>query len=122
MAESIAEVEGPADIVKLTEHIRRAISGWHWDRENRFVLKFADKQRAQDMLAKYFGIYQQDRTNDTDSTKDLLKSTFWKYVISMHIGTGVSVAVAIMDAKNNPAEVEAWAGREGLLKSGEIVQ
>ena len=60
--------------------------------------------------------------DDTDFTKDLLKSTFWKYVISMHVGTGVSVAVAIMDAKNNPDEVQAWAGRQGLLKSGEIVR
>ena len=61
--------------------------------------------------------------DDTDSSRDLLKTIFWKYVISMHVGTGVSVAVAIMDAKNNPDEVEAWAGRQGLLKaSGEIAQ
>ena len=57
-----------------------------------------------------------------DSSSGLLRTVFWKYVISMHVGTGVSVAVAIMDAKNNPDEVAAWAGRQGLLKSGEIVQ
>ena len=40
----------------------------------------------------------------------------------MHVGTGVPVTVAIMDARNNPDEIEKWAGRQGLLKSGEIVQ
>jgi len=121
----IAEVaanppKGPGDLLELPEHVRRCIQGWKWDKHGNFVVEFVSKKAAIDMLGKFMGVFQKDRTNDADVPTDLLKAAFWKYVISMHIGVGVSVAEAIMDARNNPAEVEKWAKAQGLLKPGEI--
>ncbi len=109
------------DLLELPKHVRMCIQGWKYDTHGNFVVELVSKKAAIDMLGKYLGVFQKDRVNDADTPSDLLTTLFWKYVISMHIGTGVSVAEAIMDAKNHPAEVEAWAGRQGLLKSGEIV-
>ena len=111
----------PEDLLELPKHVRLCIQGWKYDKNNNLILEFVSKKAAIDMLAKYMGVYQKDRMNDADVPSDLLRAAFWKYVISMHVGTGVSVAEAIMDAKNNPDEVEAWASRQGLLKAGEIV-
>lgn len=111
----------PEDLLELPKHVRMCIQGWKFDKFNNMVIEFVSKKAAIDMLAKFMGVYQKDRMNDADVPSDLLKAAFWKYVISMHIGTGVSVAEAIMDAKNNPDEVEAWASKQGLLKAGEIV-
>lgn len=52
-AEVACKCNKPEDIPKLPEHVRRAISGWSWDKEGRFVLKFHDKQRALELLGKY---------------------------------------------------------------------
>lgn len=113
--------KSPADLLELPKHIRMCIQGWKYNARGDFIIELVSKKAALDMLAKFMGVYQKDRVNDADAPSDLLKTIFWKYVISCHIGTGVSVAEAIMDAKNNPDEVEAWAGRQGLLKAGEIV-
>ena len=111
----------PEDLLELPKHVRMCIQGWKWDKNDRFIVELVSKKAAIDMLAKYMGVYQKDRKNDADVPTDLLEATFWKYVMSMHFGTGVTVAEAIMDAKNNPEEVEEWAAKQGLLKAGEIV-
>jgi hypothetical protein len=122
IAEIAANPPGrPQDLVELPKHVRMCIQGWKWDSNGNFIVEFVSKKAAMDMLAKFMGVYQKDRTNAQDVPSDLLRAAFWKYVISMHIGTGVTVAEAIMDAKNNPDEVEKWAAAQGLLKAGEIV-
>lgn len=111
------------DLLELPEHVRRCIQGWKYDKHGNFIIEFVSKKAAIDMLGKFMGVFQRDRQNDKDVPSDLLKTVFWQYVTSMHIGTGVSVAVAIMDAKNNPDEVEKWGQAQGLLEaSAEIVQ
>lgn len=51
-----ADVKSPADIKGLPEHVRRAIVGWKWDRNGRFVMEFA-KQSAMDMLARHHSLF-----------------------------------------------------------------
>lgn len=53
-------VNGPEDIAKLPEHVRRAIAGWSWDRDGRFTLKIADKLTALDKMARHLGMFAQD--------------------------------------------------------------
>jgi len=52
-----AEIGAPADIARLPEHIRRAITGWKWDRDGRFVLELADKARALELLGKHLAMF-----------------------------------------------------------------
>ena len=57
-AEIVAErLECPEDIAQLPEHVRRAIVGWKYDRQGRFVVELAPKVAALDQLAKCFGLY-----------------------------------------------------------------
>lgn len=51
------EIRGPADIKKLPLHIRKAIVGWSWDRNNNFTLKFAPKQATLNLLGQHFKLF-----------------------------------------------------------------
>lgn len=51
------EIKGPRDIAKLPVHIRKAIVGWSWDRNNNFTLKFAPKQATLNMLGQHFKLW-----------------------------------------------------------------
>lgn len=109
------ELNGPEDIQRLPEHVRRVITGWRWDKHGHFVIEFADKARALDQLARYLGLYQQDRRNDSELRPNLLTTAFWRYVISLHISQGMSLAEAISYGRNNPGIVEKWGRAAGLL-------
>lgn len=54
------EIKGPRDIAKLPVHIRKAIVGWSWDRNNNFTLKFAPKQATLNMLGQHFKLWAGD--------------------------------------------------------------
>lgn len=54
------EVKGPRDIAKLPVHIRKAIVGWSWDRNNNFTLKFAPKQATLNLLGQHFKLFSGD--------------------------------------------------------------
>lgn len=51
------DIKGPRDIAKLPVHIRKAIVGWSWDRNNNFTLKFAPKQATLNMLGQHFKLW-----------------------------------------------------------------
>jgi hypothetical protein len=114
-------LNGPADIQKLPEDVRRAIVGWRWDRNGNFILKLADKLAALEKLMKHLGLYQADRIHDADKQTHLLATLLWKFVISLHVGRGVPLPEALRHAEQNPEEVQAWGEAKGLLKSaGEV--
>lgn len=54
------EIRGPRDIAKLPKHIRKAIVGWSWDRNNNFTLKFAPKQATLNLLGQHFKLFSSD--------------------------------------------------------------
>lgn len=51
------DVKNMADIAALPEHVRRAIVGWGWDRNQNFTVKLADKSKALDQLARHLSLY-----------------------------------------------------------------
>ena len=50
-------LRGPGDIRSLPENVRRAITGWSWDKAGNFVVKLADKSKALDQLARHLSLY-----------------------------------------------------------------
>lgn len=54
------EIKAPRDIAKLPVHIRKAIVGWSWDRNNNFTLKFAPKQATLNLLGQHFKLFNSD--------------------------------------------------------------
>ena len=52
-----ANIKNSTDIAKLPRYLRDAITGWKYDANNNLTLIFADKSKALDQLARYFGIY-----------------------------------------------------------------
>jgi phage terminase small subunit len=54
------EIKGPRDIAKLPKHIRKAIVGWSWDRNNNFTLKFAPKQATLNLLGQHFKLFNSE--------------------------------------------------------------
>lgn len=110
-------IRAPEDIARLPRHVRRAITGWRWDKHGNFVLKLADKGRALDQLARYLGLYQRDRKNEADPPVNLLATAFWRYVTSLHISRGLSVAEAVNHARKHPDIVQEWGRSAGLLPS-----
>ena len=116
------KLEGPEDIAKLPEHVRRVISGWKYDRKGRFIVEFGNKLTALDQLARVFGLYQKGWTNEQarDASR-LLSTAFWRFVISLHAARGISVGEAYKEAKSDPEAVEAWARSRGLLPSGDPI-
>lgn len=64
---------GPGDIKALPEGVRRAITGWSWDKAGRFVVKLADKSKALDQLARHLSLYNDKIAVDvTDALADRL--------------------------------------------------
>ena len=122
-AEFLAEgaPRSPEDILKWPEHIRRAVSGYKWDRMGNFVVEFVDKKAAQDMLARYWGLYQADRINDRDVETNLIASGVWRFVMSLHLYKGTSIAEGYMLARREPEKVDAWVRAHPALEPGEIV-
>lgn len=54
---AIYGLTGPVDIRDLPEDVRRAIVGWSWDKQGRFTIKLADKQKALDQLGKHLKLF-----------------------------------------------------------------
>lgn len=52
-----AKINGPEDIKKLPEHVRRAIVGWSWDKLGNFTLKLSPKTPSLDLLARHLGMF-----------------------------------------------------------------
>jgi len=77
-------------------------------------VKLHPKMDALEKLAKVQGLYQADRMNDADAQRDLLKTVMWRYVLAVHMDTGMSVREALKQAEKNPEEVQKW-GREVML-------
>lgn len=50
-------LRGPGDIRALPESVRRAITGWSWDKAGNFTVKLADKGKALDQLARHLSLY-----------------------------------------------------------------
>lgn len=50
-------MNGPKDIAKLPEDVRRAIVGWGWDRAGNFTLKLADKSASLVNLGRHLGMF-----------------------------------------------------------------
>lgn len=57
---ALADCKTVADIAKLPEHIRQAVSGWKWDKEGRFTLLIADKNPHLTAMEKHLGMYTED--------------------------------------------------------------
>jgi phage terminase small subunit len=115
-AEVVTEdIREPADIARLPEHVRRVIVGWKHDRFGNFILEFADKTKALEQLARYLGLFQQDRRNVHDVEPDLIQTAFWRFVVATHVQEEVTVAEAINRARANPEAVESWGRSVGLL-------
>lgn len=55
---ALVDVMGPADIAKLPEATRRAIIGWSWDKQGRFVLKLSPKTPSLDLLGRHLGMFR----------------------------------------------------------------
>jgi phage terminase small subunit len=53
----LIDVKSPADIAALPEDVRRAIVGWKWDKQGRFVIELA-KQGALEMLGRHHGLFK----------------------------------------------------------------
>lgn len=51
-----AKINGPEDIKKLPEQVRRAIVGWAWDKHGHFTLKLSPKTPSLDLLARHLGM------------------------------------------------------------------
>ena len=69
-----ASLTGPEAIKDLPEDVRRAIAGWKWDRNGKFILTLASKPAALDMLAKHLGMYAPIKLeHDLGSAADKLR-------------------------------------------------
>lgn len=110
------ELNGPEDLLALPEDLQRLVKGWKWDRHGNFVVQFEDRSRAREQLMKHFGLYQADRRNDQDDGAMLLATALWQFVISLHVSKGVPIAAALRHAEANPALVDEWGRRNGVLK------
>ena len=107
------------DIAKLPEHVRKMISGYKYDRFGNFILIFVDKKASQDMFARYFGLYQEDRRNEGDTAADLLNNVFWRFIMNLHLQQGMSIQEAHVLARREPETVKAWGQKHNLLPAGE---
>lgn len=65
LAQLLKVVKEPADIAKLPEDIRQAITGWKWDKDGRLVIQFADKNPHLTALEKHQGLYRADNEQQT---------------------------------------------------------
>lgn len=52
----VADVKSPEEIKNLPEEVRRAIVGWTWTKDGRFVIKLA-KERGLEMLARHHSLF-----------------------------------------------------------------
>jgi len=77
-------------------------------------VKAHPKMDALEKLAKVQGLYQADRMNEADVQRDLLKTVLWRYVMNLHLETGISVPEALTQAEKYPDEVQKW-GKEVML-------
>ena len=50
-------VAAPEDIANLPEAVRRAITGWSWDKDGRLVLKLSDKIGALTLLGRHLAMF-----------------------------------------------------------------
>lgn len=55
---AITAASGPEDIAALPEHVRRAVSGWSWDRAGNFVVKLNGKQPALEAIGRHLGMFK----------------------------------------------------------------
>lgn len=81
-------------------------------------VKMHDKLGGLEKLNKILGVYQADRINDQDKDSALLKTVFGRYILSLHVHEGLSMAEAIDRAERDPEAVEAWGKKVKLLKPG----
>jgi phage terminase small subunit len=68
----LLDVKSPEELAALPEEVRRAVVGWKWDREGRFVMQLA-KQGALDMLCRHFGVYNDKLDVNVTSNADRLQ-------------------------------------------------
>lgn len=52
----LADVASPEDIKLLPEDVRRAITGWSWDKQGNFIIRTA-KQGALEMLGRHHKLF-----------------------------------------------------------------
>lgn len=52
----LINVNGPEDIANLPEDVRRAITGWKWDKQGNFLITMA-KQGALEMLGRHHKLF-----------------------------------------------------------------
>ena len=62
----LIKVKSPDDIAKLPEDVRRAITGWKWDKDGNFIITMA-KQGALEMLGRHHKLFT-DRLEIKDTT------------------------------------------------------
>ena len=77
-------------------------------------VKLHPKMDALEKLAKVQGLYQADRMNDADIQRDLLKTVLWRYVMALHLESGIPVQEALKKAEKDPERVAKW-GKEVML-------
>lgn len=65
-----ASIKEPADIAKLPEDIRQAITGWKWDKDGNLELRFADKHPHLTALEKHQGLYKADNEQQQPPSED----------------------------------------------------
>ena len=113
-----ASITCPADLATLPPHVRRLVTGWKYDQNDNFTIELANRQRALEMLAKHLGLYHEDRSRsatEQDIQGTLLRTAFWRFVFSLHVYGGMSIAEAQMYAQRQPEELRDWAEAHGLL-------
>ncbi len=75
----LIKITGPKDILALPEDVRRAITGWKWDKMGNFVVTMA-KQGALEMLGRHHKLFT-DKTEMTGANGGpMLSSLTIEYV------------------------------------------
>jgi len=52
-----ADIKKPADLEKLPVHLRKAVTGWGWDKLGNFALKLADKKGSQELIGRHLKMF-----------------------------------------------------------------
>lgn len=107
---------GPQDIVTLPEDVRRAIVGWSWDKDGRFVLKLANKTAALDQVFKVLGAYTEhvkiDATLDIRAMSDDQIMAEIQQKAAVLARAGVDIGAIMRAAANLNAEATDGAGSD----------
>lgn len=59
-----AHIKSPEDLATLPPGARRAVAGWTWTKEGKFVIKLAGKTQTLELLGRHLGMWSKGDDND----------------------------------------------------------